>query len=98
MSKSITLSIYAGNPGLLDFYTPFLTAIYEKASHKLDILGHASVGHTPAIDRSQEDPSATCLRAQVDAILEIVDTIKPAYTRIVVAGHSAGSWITAQVT
>lgn len=91
-------SIYIGNPGLLDFYTPFLTAIHDKAGGELSILGHALIGHTTGIDLPNGDNSGASLTAQVEGLIEIVDAVKPHYEKLTVAGHSMGSWLTLQVT
>lgn len=87
-----------GNPGLLDWYTPFLEALYEKSRAGMSVLAHAFVGHTPSIDGSAFDPSATSLAAQVEHALEVVDALKSAgYKKIVIAGHSVGTWVSVQV-
>lgn len=86
-----------GNPGLVDFYTPYLTAIHEKAQHKLCILAHSFIGHTPGIDESNKDVSKICLTSQIEAVIEVVDTMKSHYRKLVIVGHSAGSWVTLQV-
>lgn len=82
---------------MLDWYTPFLAAIHEKSEKRLNILGHALVGHTPGFDTNNLDYSAVSLPAQVEHALELVDAAKREYDRIVIAGHSMGSWITTQV-
>lgn len=87
-----------GNPGLLDWYTPFLEALYEKSRAGMSVLAHAFVGHTPSIDGSAFDPSATSLAAQVEHALEVVDALKSAgCKKIVIAGHSVGTWVSVQV-
>ena len=86
-----------GNPGLLDWYTPFLAAIHEKSGRRLNILAHAFVGHTPGIDDETADYSAASLPAQIEHAIELVDAVKHEYDRIVLVGHSVGSWIVTQV-
>ncbi|KIP12066.1 hypothetical protein PHLGIDRAFT_62635 [Phlebiopsis gigantea 11061_1 CR5-6] len=85
-----------GNPGLLDWYTPFLAALYEKSQGRLNILAHALVGHTPNLQSCHENISATTLSAQVEHLLEVVDAVKDRYDHVVLAGHSVGSWIALQ--
>ncbi|PSR76691.1 hypothetical protein PHLCEN_2v8288 [Hermanssonia centrifuga] len=85
-----------GNPGLLDFYTPFLAGIHEKAHDKMHILAHAFVGHTPGIIRGSEHPAATSLDAQIEHVIELIDTIKPVYNKIIAIGHSVGTWVVLQ--
>lgn len=95
--SSECLHTLAGNPGLLDFYTPFLAGIHEKAHDKMHILAHAFVGHTPGIIRGSEHPAATSLDAQIEHVIELIDTIKPVYNKIIVTGHSVGTWVVLQV-
>ncbi|TCD59886.1 hypothetical protein EIP91_011261 [Steccherinum ochraceum] len=89
-----------GNPGLAQFYTPFLTAIYEKCNGTLPIMVSALVGHTPHIDDSArvfEDPSTVALSAQVEHLVDLVDAAAAVYGKIVLIGHSVGSWLALQV-
>ncbi|KZT30768.1 hypothetical protein NEOLEDRAFT_1083136 [Neolentinus lepideus HHB14362 ss-1] len=95
-----------GNPGLLGFYTPFLSTLYEKAvasgSTSLAILAHSYLGHTPGlVDRTTfSHPERVGLTSQVHALVEVVDSIKSIYgagTRIVLVGHSVGTWTALQV-
>lgn len=88
-----------GNPGLIDFYTPFLTAIQDKSGGSLSILARAHLGQTPGLDgHAQSDPSLVCLEAQVESILEVVDTLKQSFKHVVMIAHSMGSWLTLQVS
>ncbi|EKM61299.1 uncharacterized protein PHACADRAFT_180430 [Phanerochaete carnosa HHB-10118-sp] len=86
-----------GNPGLLAWYTPFLAAIHEKSERRLNILAHAFVGHTPGIEADNTEYSAVSLSAQVEHALEFTDAVKREYDRVVVVGHSVGSWVVTQV-
>jgi len=89
-----------GNPGLVDFYTPFLTSIHDKTSGSLPILARAHLAHTPNIDgdkSSYKDSSAYCLTAQIESVLELLDAIRSSYRRIIIAAHSVGTWITMQI-
>ncbi|KAI0689887.1 hypothetical protein BC835DRAFT_1418198 [Cytidiella melzeri] len=95
-SKSCVMFI-TGNPGLLDFYTPFLTAIHEKAAGQVNILGHALIGHTPGIEYPKDGTTATCLSAQVEGVLDIVEAVKSQYDKLSIMAHSVGSWLTLQV-
>lgn len=86
-----------GNPGLVEFYTPFLTAIHEKCLRRLSIFAHAHVGHTTCLDKSYQDSAATRLASQVQATIEAVDAARTNYHKIVLIGHSVGAWIVLQV-
>ncbi|KAF9015551.1 hypothetical protein BDQ17DRAFT_1229560 [Cyathus striatus] len=93
-----------GNPGLLDFYTPFLTALHDKAENgKLAILAHSHIYHTPGVMREPEarmHNRHSGLTYQVQSAIEAFDALKtnlPNQTKIVVIGHSVGAWISLQV-
>ncbi|KAI0936744.1 hypothetical protein AcV5_004807 [Taiwanofungus camphoratus] len=91
-----------GNPGLIEFYTPFLTAIHKKTDNGIAILAHAHLGHSPAIsqDNSYQNAPSVSLTSQVAGAIEVVDSVKSAFgraVRIVVTGHSVGAWIALQV-
>lgn len=58
-----------GNPGLLDFYIPFLDTIYHEANSSITIFAHAHLGLSSYIggDRSFPDVSSVSLPAQTQA-------------------------------
>ncbi|KAJ3554645.1 hypothetical protein NM688_g2999 [Phlebia brevispora] len=85
-----------GNPGIVEFYTPFLTALHEKSDERLCVLAHAHVGHTEGLHKTYDSPTAITLASQVEAIVEVVDAVKTSYTNIVIIGHSVGSWLVLQ--
>ena len=90
----------SGNPGLVDFYIPFLSAIYEKlVSTNVAILARAHLDHAPQILEHSRRPPSHALTIQVESSIEILDSILYNYskTRIVVIGHSVGAWISLQV-
>lgn len=102
MLASHLVKIYLGNPGLIEFYTPFLTAIHKKTDNGIAILAHAHLGHSPAIsqDNSYQNAPSVSLTSQVAGAIEVVDSVKSAFgraVRIVVTGHSVGAWIALQV-
>ncbi|KAH9836976.1 uncharacterized protein C8Q71DRAFT_756340 [Rhodofomes roseus] len=90
-----------GNPGLVEFYTPFLTAIHEKCAQNISILAHGHLGHSPTIPRGDmyKDSSSISLTAQVESAIEATQALHDAYpqAQLVIAGHSMGCWITLQV-
>ncbi|KAJ7139949.1 hypothetical protein C8R44DRAFT_765856 [Mycena epipterygia] len=83
-----------GNPGLLNFYTEFLSSLHSKHP-SLAVFGHAHLAHTPGIHVSGENG----LRAQVQSAIEALDAVRAAFgkTKIVLGGHSVGAWIALQV-
>ena len=89
---------FAGNPGLLGFYTDYLQRVYESNTNPgFAILAHGLLGHTPGLST----PSHLLgLRAQIDAILEIMDALLSSFgseLKIILVGHSVGSWLCLQV-
>ncbi|KAI9455146.1 hypothetical protein BJY52DRAFT_1213395 [Lactarius psammicola] len=91
-----------GNPGLLDFYVPFLDAIYAEAnsstsSTSVTIFAHAHLGLSSYIggDRSFPDTSSVTLPAQIQAHVEFLDELLTAYdleASVLLVGHSIGAW------
>ncbi|KAH9937244.1 uncharacterized protein B0H18DRAFT_969736 [Fomitopsis serialis] len=83
-----------GNPGLVEFYTPFLTAIHDKCARKISILAHGHLGIWPTVPRGgrYRDPSSISLTAQVE-------TLHDAYpqAKLVITAHSMGCWVGLQV-
>ncbi|KAL4241821.1 AB hydrolase superfamily protein [Abortiporus biennis] len=100
-SSSSTILIFVpGNPGLLNFYIPFLASVHNKSNHTLPILAHSHLGHTPGLGTgSSEDTSRLSLGliAQVESLLELIDAVKSVYSKVIIAGHSVGCWLTMQV-
>ena len=94
-------SLSSGNPGLVDFYIPFLSAIYEKLiSTNVAILARAHLDHAPQILEHSRRPPSHGLTIQIESSIEILDSILYNYTektRIIVIGHSVGAWIALQV-
>ncbi|KAI0265417.1 hypothetical protein BC834DRAFT_879350 [Gloeopeniophorella convolvens] len=92
-----------GNPGLLDFYVPFLNAIHEAtAKSSVAILAHGHLGLISYVggDRAYLDPSSVMLPAQIQAHVRLLDDVVAAYgadTRVLFVGHSVGSWFIQQV-
>ncbi|KAN0134248.1 DUF2305 domain containing protein [Lactarius tabidus] len=86
-----------GNPGLLDFYIPFLDAIYHETDSPITIFAHAHLGLSSYIggDRSFPDVSSVSLPAQIQAHVEFLDELLAAYgpgTNLLLVGHSIGAW------
>ncbi|KAF9479711.1 hypothetical protein BDN70DRAFT_878464 [Pholiota conissans] len=91
-----------GNPGLVDFYIPFLSAIHaQELSPNLAIVAKAHVGHYPGVTETapMHRPEES-LTIQIQASLELLGTVINFYKRkprIIVIGHSVGSWISLQL-
>ncbi|KAF8519114.1 hypothetical protein BU17DRAFT_90299 [Hysterangium stoloniferum] len=87
-----------GNPGLIDFYNPFLSELHRSFKDEgLAILAHALLGHSPHLTISKG--SEFLLLQQVEAVITVVDKINACWNNIklVLIGHSVGSWIITQV-
>lgn len=100
--KTVLLFI-PGNPGLIGFYTPFLSHIYDASStdDSLAILAHTHVGYESSDGNGRpRDKDHVGLTAQVAALVEVVDAIADSLgpeVEIVLAGHSMGSWLATQL-
>lgn len=86
----------------MEFYTPFLTAIHEKAERKIAILAHGHLGHSSTIllgDKYKDDSSIS-LTAQAESAIEAAQALHDTYPQahLVITGHSMGCWVALQVT
>jgi pimeloyl-ACP methyl ester carboxylesterase len=97
-----------GNPGLLDFYVPFLDAIHREAtSHSpgspespVTIFAHAHLGLSSYVGggagaSTYPETAHVALPAQIQAHLEFLDELLAAHaptTRVLLVGHSIGAW------
>lgn len=91
-----------GNPGTVEYYTPFLTAVHEKSEGKIAILAHGHLGHSPMVLRGDKykDDNTISLTAQVESAMEAAQALHDTYSQaqLVITGHSMGCWIALQVT
>ena len=91
----------AGNPGVIDFYPPFLTAIHNKdQAGTLAILSHSHIGHDPTVEDIRRTSFQYALPFQIRNALRVFDALDTSFgvnARIVVVGHSVGSWVALQV-
>jgi hypothetical protein len=91
---------------MVEFYTPFLSEIHNTAlSSKLAILAHSHIGHIPKgvleDNFSANEDSYYGLSAQVANAVSIFDLVTSEFgseTRVVLIGHSVGSWIVTQAS
>lgn len=104
VSPSTILLFIPGNPGVIDFYHPFLTAIHNQdRSGTLAILSHSHIGHDPAVQDltpARRTSFNHALPFQIRNSLRIFDVLITSFgvnTRTVIAGHSVGSWVALQV-
>jgi hypothetical protein len=74
-------------------------------SGTLAILSHSHIGHDPAVDArdltaTSRNPSNYALQFQIRNALRVFDALSTWLSispRIVIAGHSVGSWVALQV-
>lgn len=97
---TVVLLFIPGNPGLLDFYLPFLNALYQKdTTNTLAILALGHIGHSPVISAPQSI-DACSLASQVESVARALDALKLEYggtAKFALVGHSIGAWISLQV-
>ncbi|ELU38814.1 alpha/beta hydrolase family domain-containing protein [Rhizoctonia solani AG-1 IA] len=90
-----------GNPGLVEFYTEFLEHLHHTfniARTHLAILVRGHIGHAPGLP-TENGSWSVGLDSQVTSAIELYDSARDFYgpnTKIILAGHSVGSWIVAQ--
>ncbi|TFK77268.1 hypothetical protein BDN72DRAFT_807915 [Pluteus cervinus] len=88
-----------GNPGLIEFYIPFLDAIHQhQHGEQLGILALSYMGHTPGFP----DAGVDCLNlpSQVQGFIDAHDNIRAAFGQnipMTLIGHSVGAWVATQV-
>ncbi|PPQ64493.1 hypothetical protein CVT26_002032 [Gymnopilus dilepis] len=92
-----------GNPGVVDFYIPFLSSLRERcaAFGDLAILARGHLDHYFGIKNEKTRYlDEMSLNVQVQSSIEVLDAIVAAYsrnTKIILIGHSVGSWIVTQI-
>jgi len=86
-----------GNPGLVEFYRGFLSAIHDQMKDEIAVLAHAHLGHASHIPPPPEQFLG--LTPQVEGALEACDAVKATYpaAKMVLIGHSIGAWISTKI-
>ncbi|KAI9030208.1 hypothetical protein DFJ74DRAFT_764585 [Hyaloraphidium curvatum] len=93
------LIMISGNPGIPDFYTPFLTHLHKLLHKRPAILSVGHIGHTtvlPAPSRSVFSGSLEEQTAAKVALVRLALAWFPA-ARVFLAGHSIGAWMATKV-
>jgi pimeloyl-ACP methyl ester carboxylesterase len=100
-----------GNPGLVDFYILFLSAIQRRCralpqhqkAFRLSLVAKAHLGHSPTLFRSgnaKHGTTKTDLSSQVESTIQIYDALRKHFVSspsgIIIIGHSVGAWIALQ--
>lgn len=89
-----------GNPGLLDYYIPFLNALHALLPHSHAIISTSHIGHTPSLKAPSQPLS---LAQQLEVKVELVNSLRTYLDtwaietdvpspRLCLMGHSVGSW------
>ncbi|KAG0248349.1 hypothetical protein BG011_000173 [Mortierella polycephala] len=98
-SHHTVLFMLPGNPGLIDYYIPFLQTVHDSCQGKIDIFGASHLGHSAGSHIT--DPARLyTLEEQVENKIAILDRLRETYpvgTRFIIAGHSMGSWLALRV-
>ncbi|KAF9916025.1 hypothetical protein BX616_004782 [Lobosporangium transversale] len=93
------LFMIPGNPGVIDYYTPFLQTVHDTCEGKIDIFGASHLGHSWG-SHITDTSKLYSLEEQVENKIAIVDQLRkiyPAGTRFILAGHSMGAWLALRV-
>ncbi|KAI8902663.1 hypothetical protein BC833DRAFT_520839 [Globomyces pollinis-pini] len=93
LPRNVLLMI-PGNPGIAEYYLPFLTTVKSQLGPKLDIIAVSYPGFTA------NDHVLLSLKEQVDhkiALLDLLIDIYPDNTRFFIAGHSVGAYMAHQI-
>ncbi|CAG8695363.1 4354_t:CDS:2 [Ambispora leptoticha] len=103
---NLVLLMIPGNPGVIDYYTPFLSTIYDEYEKKIEIVGVSQLGHSHG-PHHDSFIKLWSLQDQInhkikffDILCEkfaIVDGEKKIYPRFILCGHSMGAYICSQV-
>uniref|UniRef100_A0A8C6CNB3 Lipid droplet-associated hydrolase n=1 Tax=Moschus moschiferus TaxID=68415 RepID=A0A8C6CNB3_MOSMO len=104
----LLIFIIPGNPGFSAFYVPFAKALYSATKRRFPIwiishAGHALAPRGKKILTTSEDPNAKeikdiyGLRGQVEHKLAFLRTQVPKEMKLVVIGHSIGSYFSLEI-
>ncbi|KAK1924160.1 hypothetical protein DB88DRAFT_489275 [Papiliotrema laurentii] len=103
---SQTTLFILGNPGLLNYYVPFLNSLHALLPPSHAILSTSHIGHTPGLSAPSEPLS---LSHQLEAKLELVQSLRDSLDtwsaeaqqgerpRLSLMGHSVGSWFVCEL-
>lgn len=95
-----------GNPGLLDYYIPFLTHLHSLLPPTHALLSTSHIGHTPGL-RCPSEPLD--LPSQLEAKVELVSNLREELDewaastsstqspRLCLMGHSVGAWFVCEL-
>lgn len=107
---SVLILFICGNPGLIDYYTEFLSTIHGTSPDTYEIIGVGHEGHSteqplPLLEafnrpRAFHTRRLPTLQDQIDRKIAYLDEIKASYpqdSKVVLIGHSVGAYICQEV-
>ncbi|ORX88166.1 alpha/beta-hydrolase [Basidiobolus meristosporus CBS 931.73] len=97
--EKTVLFMIPGNPGVVEFYTPFLNTIYSELNEKIDIVGVSHLGHSKG-EHDNSDGKVYSLDEQIAHKIDCLDMLHKRYpknTRFILVGHSIGAFICEKV-
>ncbi|KAK9762647.1 hypothetical protein K7432_011427 [Basidiobolus ranarum] len=93
--QKTVLFMVPGNPGVIEFYTPFLNTIYTELNEEIEIVGASHLGHS----KGEHDTTLGKVYSLDEQILHKVECLDilhrsyPKNTRFILVGHSIGAFI-----
>jgi len=87
------LVVIPGNPGVIDFYIPFIDSLFEKFDQKYDVVGIAHAGH------SGTAPQIYSVEDQITHKIDALEYLSSLFNdpEFVLMGHSVGAYINLKV-
>ncbi|CAG8590386.1 5258_t:CDS:2 [Ambispora leptoticha] len=98
--EKIVFFMICGNPGLIDYYIPFLTTIYDEFRRgDIVIVGVSHLGHSHTLLNSNIDPKFYTLQDQIEHKIKCFDKLREMFStrKFILCGHSIGAYICSEV-
>jgi hypothetical protein len=88
-----------GNPGLLNYYIPFMNHLHALLPDSHALVSTSHIGHTPGLTAPTQPLD---LMQQLDTKVELVTEVKKHLDawggcKVSLMGHSVGSWLMCEV-
>eukprot|EP01135_Chromosphaera_perkinsii_P010503 Nk52_evm13s2152 gene=Nk52_evmTU13s2152 len=98
--KNILVCVIPGNPGVLDYYIPFMDTLYEQTNHSVDIVAVGHAGHSPIVHDIRAYDLQQQIQHKYDNIVEELNSLTATTNapqaedyELVLVGHSVGAHI-----
>ncbi|CAG8595359.1 4222_t:CDS:2 [Ambispora gerdemannii] len=100
--EKIVFFMICGNPGIIDYYIPFLTTIYDKFRRgDIVIVGVSHLGHSHSLlNNANTDSKLYTLRDQIEHKIKCFDKLREKFSsssKFILCGHSIGAYICSEV-